>query len=51
LLRREHVNFVEVLAGADSTSGVPAVARPEVEGHGDRIKLVTSLLYDGLVLG
>jgi hypothetical protein len=33
LLKREHVNFMEVLAGADSTSGVPTVALSVVEGY------------------
>ena len=51
LLRREHVNFMEVLAGADSTSGVPQVAMHVVEAHCEATKLVKSLLYDTLILG
>ena len=51
LLRREHVNFMEVLAGSDTTSGVPMVAKSVVEGHSEEVVIAKSLLYDALVLG
>jgi len=51
LLAREHVNFMEVLAGADSTTGVPPVAKQAVREQPGGIKVVKSLLYDSLILG
>jgi len=51
LLLREHVNFMEVLAGSDTTSGVPMVAKTLVEKYPDVLKIAKSLLYDGLILG
>lgn len=50
LLRREHVNFLEVLAGADATSGVPMIAKSEVRKQSEGVKVVSSILHDALVL-
>jgi len=51
LLKREHLNFMEVLSGGDSTSGVPAVATAEVAGQSKVLLGVQTALYDTLVLG
>mmetsp|Transcript_21614 Transcript_21614/g.40034 ORF Transcript_21614/g.40034 Transcript_21614/m.40034 type:complete len:702 (+) Transcript_21614:50-2155(+) len=53
LLDREHINFLEVLAGADTTSGVPMVAKDHLRSHEkyQEIEVVKSVLYDALVLG
>lgn len=51
LLHREHINFMEVLAGSDSTNGVPQVAKAQVEAHSPALKLATTVLYDTLILG
>ena len=54
LLRREHLNFMEVLAGSDSSNGVPMVARAAVEvscPDGSALKAVKTALYDTLILG
>jgi len=50
LLRREHVNFLEVLAGADATSGVPMIAKEKIRKQANAIKVVSSILHDTLVL-
>jgi hypothetical protein len=50
LLRREHVNFLEVLAGADATSGVPMIAKEQVRKQSKAVKVVSSILHDALVL-
>ena len=50
MLRREHVNFLEVLAGADATSGVPMIAKEQVRKQSNAVKVVSSILHDGLVL-
>ena len=42
---------MEVLAGSDSTSGVPQVALSLVEAYSGELKLVKTLLYDTLILG
>lgn len=51
LLQREHLNFMEVLAGGDTTSGVPMVAKAEVDEHCIELRLASSLLHDTLILG
>eukprot|EP00658_Telonema_sp_P-2_P021113 TRINITY_DN1838_c0_g2_i1.p1 TRINITY_DN1838_c0_g2~~TRINITY_DN1838_c0_g2_i1.p1 ORF type:complete len:574 (-),score=138.39 TRINITY_DN1838_c0_g2_i1:231-1952(-) len=51
LLRREHVNFMEVLAGGDTTSGVPQVAKEQVGKQPVACELTKAVLYDALVLG
>jgi len=51
LMRREHVNFLEVLAGADASSGVPMVAKATVRKQPDEIRMAKHVLRDGLVLG
>ena len=33
LLHREHLNLMEVLAGADASTGVPMVAQSTIEVH------------------
>jgi len=50
LLWREHVNFMEVLAGSDSTSGVPQIAKQTVAQHSVAVKAVKNGLYDTLIL-
>jgi len=51
ILWREHVSLMEVLAGNDSSTGVPQVARSVVDSRGGRIKAVQSSLYDTLIMG
>ena len=42
-------NFAEVLAGGDSSSGVPQVALSAVEGQPEAVKAARHALYDTLV--
>ena len=49
LLARERLNFGEVLAGGDSTSGVPQVAIGAVENQSEHVRLVRHALHDTLV--
>lgn len=53
LLKRERINFLEVLTGGDTTSGVPMVAKSEIMKHPKFLELeaVKSLLYDTLAMG
>lgn len=52
LLYREMINLVEVLAGSDSTSGVPVVVSKEIEDTYSKAMLgVRHALQDTLVLG
>eukprot|EP00930_Biecheleria_cincta_P047396 TRINITY_DN32849_c0_g1_i1.p1 TRINITY_DN32849_c0_g1~~TRINITY_DN32849_c0_g1_i1.p1 ORF type:complete len:627 (+),score=110.64 TRINITY_DN32849_c0_g1_i1:53-1933(+) len=53
LLKREHINFLEVLTGGDTTSGVPMVAKDEISKHPKfaELEAVKSLLYDTLAMG
>jgi hypothetical protein len=51
LLRREHLNFMEVLSGGDTSTGVPQVAQEEVASQGELLGGVKVALYDTLVLG
>eukprot|EP01062_Namystynia_karyoxenos_P066612 TRINITY_DN60520_c0_g1_i1.p1 TRINITY_DN60520_c0_g1~~TRINITY_DN60520_c0_g1_i1.p1 ORF type:complete len:634 (+),score=165.45 TRINITY_DN60520_c0_g1_i1:93-1994(+) len=51
LLRREEVNFLETLCGADSSTGVPQVAKRVVEAQGHAMRALRSALYDTLALG
>eukprot|EP01035_Chromulina_nebulosa_P002097 gene2097-2822_t len=52
ILWREHVSLMEVLAGSDSSTGVPQVAKSVVESSRGVIgKAIQSGLYDTLVLG
>jgi len=51
LLLRECVNFMEVLAGGDTSNGVPMVAKATVDAQGARLHAVRAGLYDTLVLG
>jgi hypothetical protein len=51
LLWREHVNFMEVLSGSDSSSGVPKVAQSFVTStHNDVLQLLSSALLDTMIL-
>lgn len=50
LLLREAVNFMEVLAGGDASSGVPAVAQAAVAAQGPRMHAVRAALNDTLIL-
>jgi hypothetical protein len=49
LLVQENVNFMEVIAGSDTTSGVPAVAKHVVEAFPDSLKLAKVALYDTML--
>mmetsp|Transcript_149018 Transcript_149018/g.260408 ORF Transcript_149018/g.260408 Transcript_149018/m.260408 type:complete len:118 (-) Transcript_149018:127-480(-) len=51
LLFREHCNFMEVLVGADTSSGVPKSAAPTVASYSTNIRLVLVGLYDTLLMG
>lgn len=51
ILWREHVSLMEVLAGNDSSTGVPQVARSVVESREAKFKAVQSSLYDTLIMG
>jgi hypothetical protein len=51
LLKREHISFIEVLTGSDTTNGVPQIAKSTVDSHSDEIKVIQTALYDTLVLG
>ena len=51
LLKREHISFIEVLTGSDTTNGVPQIAKATVESHCDDVKVAQTALYDTLVLG
>ena len=49
LLARERLNFAEVLAGGDCTSGVPKVAMTTVEAQPDGVQGARHVLHDTLV--
>ena len=51
LLEYENVNFMEVLAGGDTTSGVPKVAQDVVGHQPNAIKMLKTALYDTFILG
>ena len=51
LLERERVEFLETLVGADSSTGVPAVAASQVEAYPPALRAVRAVLYDTLALG
>jgi hypothetical protein len=53
LLKREHVNFLEVLCGADSNTGVPPVLQSFIRQRpkAREVAGTMSLLYDSLALG
>ena len=51
LLKREHLNFMEVLSGGDTSTGVPAVATAEVNGQSKVLVGLQTALYDTLALG
>ena len=50
LLLRENVNFMEVLAGGDSSNGVPQVARSVVDAQSPEVQGAKSALYDTFTL-
>eukprot|EP00039_Didymoeca_costata_P011125 m.153470 g.153470 ORF g.153470 m.153470 type:complete len:298 (-) comp15067_c0_seq3:149-1042(-) len=51
LLKREHLNFAEVLAGSDSSTGVPQAAAKTLDGMSPHVKALRTALYDTLQLG
>eukprot|EP00929_Paragymnodinium_shiwhaense_P082209 TRINITY_DN43257_c0_g1_i1.p1 TRINITY_DN43257_c0_g1~~TRINITY_DN43257_c0_g1_i1.p1 ORF type:complete len:590 (+),score=114.02 TRINITY_DN43257_c0_g1_i1:85-1770(+) len=51
LLYKEHLNFLEVLAGGDSTSGVPMVAQKEMKEQCAELHLASVMLSDTLIMG
>lgn len=51
LLKREHLNFMEVLSGGDATTGVPAVASKEISEQSEVLVALQTALYDTLILG
>ena len=50
LLLRESVNFMEVLAGGDSSNGVPQIARAVVDAQSANVQAAKTALYDTLIL-
>ena len=50
LLEREYVNLMEVLAGGDSSSGVPQVALSEIERQPAAVLAASNALHDTLIL-
>jgi hypothetical protein len=50
LLLRESVNFIEVLAGGDSSNGVPQIARAVVDAQSANVQAAKTALYDTLIL-
>jgi hypothetical protein len=51
LLEREDLNFMEVLAGGDTTTGVPTIATGEIAAHGHILDTTRVALFDTLILG
>lgn len=51
VLWKEHVSLMEVLAGSDSSSGVPNVASEMIAAQSDEVAIVKSALYDTLIMG
>mmetsp|Transcript_11981 Transcript_11981/g.17965 ORF Transcript_11981/g.17965 Transcript_11981/m.17965 type:complete len:588 (-) Transcript_11981:214-1977(-) len=51
LLFKEHCSFMEVLVGADSTSGVPAVAQDALNRLPESIRLAHVALTDTMLMG
>ena len=51
LLQREQLNFAEVLAGGDASSGVPPVAMRAVEEHSRGVRVARCALHDTLIRG
>eukprot|EP00286_Rhodomonas_abbreviata_P029820 CAMPEP_0181292106 /NCGR_PEP_ID=MMETSP1101-20121128/2328_1 /TAXON_ID=46948 /ORGANISM="Rhodomonas abbreviata, Strain Caron Lab Isolate" /LENGTH=565 /DNA_ID=CAMNT_0023396551 /DNA_START=135 /DNA_END=1832 /DNA_ORIENTATION=- len=51
LLRKEHVNFLEVLAGGDASSGVPMVGQRTLSEMPREVVELQGALTDSLVLG
>jgi len=49
LLARENANFMEVLAGGDSSNGVPQIARTVVDSQTSEIATAKAALYDTLI--
>ena len=49
LFEREAVNLMEVLAGADATSGVPQIALSALDARPAAVRLAATLLDDTLV--
>lgn len=50
IMWKEYVNLMEVLAGSDSSSGVPQIARGAIETQDSKIRGMQSALKDTLVL-
>lgn len=51
LLWRENVNLMECLCGSDRSNGVPGVALSWIEKQDNRVRTISSGLYDALMLG
>ena len=51
IMWKEHVSLMEVLAGSDSSTGVPMVAASAAGMHEDAITVIKSGLYDTLIMG
>ena len=52
ILWREHVSLMEVLAGSDSSTGVPQIAKSAVAtSRGGVVSAIQTSLYDTLILG
>ena len=50
LLARENANFMEVLAGGDSSNGVPQIAKVAVEAQDTAVQTCKTALYDTFLL-
>ena len=51
LLAFEHFNFMEVVAGNDSSTGVPPIAKDAVKGLSKTLQIARTVLYDTMLNG
>jgi hypothetical protein len=51
LLAFEHFNFMEVIAGNDSSTGVPAIAKDAVSSLSNAMQIARQVLYDTMLNG
>lgn len=48
---KEHVSLMEVLAGSDSSTGVPKVAAKAIAAQSNEVAIIKSSLYDTIIMG
>jgi hypothetical protein len=48
---KEHVSLMEVLAGSDSSTGVPKVAASVIAAQSNEVAIIKSSLYDTIIMG